>query len=528
MADKYPLANGNWSDAANWNDGTKPVAGDNVYADGKTVTVDEDATVASVRTTQRSGGTAGGGFTLAAGITLTADVIAGTTPCMTRNAAGADSYVVGNVTGGSSSYSYGVYNVSTGTVSITGDVSAGSTSTSLGIYNSSTGTISITGDVSGGSASNSYGVNNASTGTISITGNVSAGTSGGSHGVYSTTYGHIRLAGNQVCSVSGAAVGTQAVCVRKLAMSDGDNTTTAYAEAGDLLGTYSGETVSHYGLLVGPFGHPATADVRDGTVYGPSAELEGTLAVPAAGSVALGVPVDATEGTAVLTQAAVEAAAAAAIADAGLATEAKQDEIIADVAAINPGTGTGTNTIQFEITNGDGTLLENATVSLRLNDILKATGDTAATGRLSGTGLAVQATGTYELSVTCDGYNGHTADLVVTAGVNTLVEVELTALAITAPTDTGTATGRLDMHAKDTTTGAYQSIYVRQTTRRTATGHGDSKEWRELVSNALGVIEAPFWKSQSYEAKRGRDGTAVAFTVGTDDVFYLPSVLGEP
>jgi hypothetical protein len=104
----------------------------------------------------------------------------------------------------------------------------------------------------------------------------------------------------------------------------------------------------------------------------------------------------------------------------------------------------------------------------------------------------------------------------------------MTAIAITAPTDPGTATGRIDLHQKDTTTGKYVSIYVRQTTRRTGTGHGDSKEWRELVSNALGVIESPFWKGLSYEAKRGKDGTPVAFTVGTDDTFYLPSVLGEP
>jgi hypothetical protein len=84
------------------------------------------------------------------------------------------------------------------------------------------------------------------------------------------------------------------------------------------------------------------------------------------------------------------------------------------------------------------------------------------------------------------------------------------------------------MHKDDTTVDGYASIYVRQTTRRTATGHGDSKEWRELVSNALGVIEAPFWKGLTYEAKRGLDGTPVSFTVGTDSTFYLPSILGEP
>jgi hypothetical protein len=50
---------------------------------------------------------------------------------------------------------------------------------------------------------------------------------------------------------------------------------------------------------------PAVADVRTGTVYGPANELTGTCAVPPAGSVALGVPVDATTGTAALTQQAI-------------------------------------------------------------------------------------------------------------------------------------------------------------------------------------------------------------------------------
>jgi hypothetical protein len=55
-------------------------------------------------------------------------------------------------------------------------------------------------------------------------------------------------------------------------------------------------------------GNPAVNNVRSGTVYGPSSELTGTCAVPAAGSVALGVPVDNTTGTAVLTQANVRTA----------------------------------------------------------------------------------------------------------------------------------------------------------------------------------------------------------------------------
>jgi hypothetical protein len=55
-------------------------------------------------------------------------------------------------------------------------------------------------------------------------------------------------------------------------------------------------------------GNPAIANVRSGTVYGPASELTGTCAVPAAGSVALGVPVDNTTGTAAITAASIRSA----------------------------------------------------------------------------------------------------------------------------------------------------------------------------------------------------------------------------
>lgn len=71
MADKWPLANGVWSNAANWNSGTLPLVGDDVYADGKVVTIDQNVTVLTIRNRQRAGGTAGGGFILSGGVTVT-------------------------------------------------------------------------------------------------------------------------------------------------------------------------------------------------------------------------------------------------------------------------------------------------------------------------------------------------------------------------------------------------------------------------------------------------------------------------
>jgi hypothetical protein len=55
-------------------------------------------------------------------------------------------------------------------------------------------------------------------------------------------------------------------------------------------------------------GQPTPGNVRSGTVYGPEGVYTGTCAVPAANSVAFGVPVDNTTGTAVLTPESVRAA----------------------------------------------------------------------------------------------------------------------------------------------------------------------------------------------------------------------------
>jgi hypothetical protein len=59
-------------------------------------------------------------------------------------------------------------------------------------------------------------------------------------------------------------------------------------------------------------GQPTPGNVRSDTVYGPEGIYTGTLAVPPTNSVAFGVPVDNTTGTAYLTEETVTAAATAA------------------------------------------------------------------------------------------------------------------------------------------------------------------------------------------------------------------------
>ena len=189
MADRWAVASGNWSNPATWNGGTLPGAGDDVYADGLTVTVDISPTFATVRTQQRSGGTEGGGFTLTDGVVLPGDAIAGTTPCLTFSGT-ASATLAGSATGGSGVDDYGAYNVSIGTLTIGLNATGGSGSSCHGAFNNSTGTITIGGEAATG-GNDSRGAFNNSTGTITIGLNAISTTSG--IGAYNNSSGTLTI-----------------------------------------------------------------------------------------------------------------------------------------------------------------------------------------------------------------------------------------------------------------------------------------------------------------------------------------------
>lgn len=227
MPDKWPLANGNWSNAANWNGGTKPVAGDDVFADGRTVTIDEDITVASIRNTQRSGGTANGSFTLTTSRIINANIIAGngnSQSCVYINTTGISLTVNGNITAGSNSDAHGIYidnlatlnvngNIFGGTgfirpvgvfivrqtnVNVVGNVTAGSSSNAHAIQanGNNTSTITVTGNVTGGSGGSATGIRNEGNVTIIVNGNVNGGSGASGIGINNVTTGFVTVNGN--------------------------------------------------------------------------------------------------------------------------------------------------------------------------------------------------------------------------------------------------------------------------------------------------------------------------------------------
>lgn len=209
MAVRYAVANGNWSNPATWDGGTLPGNGDDVYTDGKTVTIDIDL-VGTYRPDRllarnRGGGTNGGTFNVTTTRQIgepgnpVAIVGSDTSTNGVINFSGVSQTtltIYGNVSGGSASTTYGVHNSSSGTVTINGNVSSGSNNSAYGVYNSSVGTININGNVSSGNNTSAYGVYNSWSGTININGNVSGGTNTTAYGVYNFSTGTVTINGD--------------------------------------------------------------------------------------------------------------------------------------------------------------------------------------------------------------------------------------------------------------------------------------------------------------------------------------------
>jgi hypothetical protein len=238
-----------------------------------------------------------------------------------NNSTGTVTVTASTVTGGSGLTSLGIENASTGTVTITSStVTGGSNATAIGIENGLTGTVTITSStVTGGSNATAYGVNNAGTGPVTITGDVTASTGAGilnaSTGTVTitgtltpttaafalqctnTTGANITLSGSIIYASNGFAPTN---CAKFLM-----NPTPALAKV--RFAKNGSTTYSDFFTADNSLGQAAITDVRFGTVYA-SGALTGVAYIPSASSVAFGVPVDATTGTATLTAANVRAA----------------------------------------------------------------------------------------------------------------------------------------------------------------------------------------------------------------------------
>lgn len=350
MAIRYAIANGDWSDPATWNTGTLPLETDEVRANGKTVTINGAYTVAtcSNRVESTPAVVAGGTFALANGAVLTCTatpgIIGGSSAGAVSCALGVGQTATVNavVRGGAATSTYGILRSGSGTLIINGAVGGGTATTAHGVVNSGAGEINITGALTiggtSGSALSTSGVGVA----ITITGAVSGGT--GTVSVISNTGAATLTVIGAVTAGMGVGISTSAGpttltvigALTASAMAPAVTSTVAtavvvvtgpFAAASNGMQALSAFAWRWHASAIDPcqldvptadlsavrplytantpdlFGYPLAADVRLDTVYGPLGEIIGRCAVPPPAAVGVGVPVENTVGTAVLTQA---------------------------------------------------------------------------------------------------------------------------------------------------------------------------------------------------------------------------------
>ena len=318
---------------------------DVLMANSFTIIVNVNTTVAEVRTDTTGGATVGGGVTLSEGVTLTGNIIFGTSGSGTYNGTFPNSATLaGNITANSGRFTHG----GTGVLNITGNLTGGTGSNAPAVYVTSNGILNVTGNVTGGSSASGYGIWNQGAGTINVTGNSTGGS--GSQGIYNQITGTCTINGQCIGGTgsSGAInVSTGTIrCTRVVGNAYGPGNTAGLTAqpgiANSVLGVIEIEQLEYGTFGMSPTSGtgirlkkantnvavfnfcdtagaktlidatqnaamPATTDVRSGVSYA-SGALTGSAFIPSPATVATGVPVDNTVGTAALSVSDVAAA----------------------------------------------------------------------------------------------------------------------------------------------------------------------------------------------------------------------------
>jgi hypothetical protein len=231
----------------------------------------------------------------------------------------------GIVTGGSTINNPVIRIDGTGIYSITGNSIGGSVIGAHAIQlNNAAATLSITGNVTGGSNATAYGFNNSLAANPVITGQCIGGVA--APGAFNTTTGSItatRAVGNgfgpgsvgltAAPGIANSALGVVTIEQLEyglLGQSPTSGTGIRLKKAGSNVAVFNYCDTAGAKTLIDATQNaamPAATDVRDGVSYA-SGALTGSAFIPSPSSVASGVPVDATTGTAILTGAAVATA----------------------------------------------------------------------------------------------------------------------------------------------------------------------------------------------------------------------------
>jgi hypothetical protein len=353
MPDIRATTSTDFSLSSTWVGGVVPGSGDVAFANGFTIPISDARTVQAISNASGTGITAGGSFSLVNGANLTctnaSGVVQGTAAgsCVTINlGVGQVATLTANQSTSPGAAQTPINISGTGTINLTGNYT-GAVGTSVTVASTFGGTLNIVGNLTGGSNTNCFGISVSGTtgAVINHTGIINGGTTGaGRHGmnIESTFAGTLVSTGGATASAVSSAFSNSSTSGSVTINGALTPTTTFPAIAAGVAGqgtrltgpflvasngvvavaalawrfptnappttfqvlTATGATRILYSADNLPGGgFPATTNVRSGTIYGPTSELTGTAAIPSAANVALGVAVDNTVGTAVLTQA---------------------------------------------------------------------------------------------------------------------------------------------------------------------------------------------------------------------------------
>lgn len=319
--------------------GTNSGAGGFSATAARTITANITSTVRTVLTMTHTTGTT----------TITGNLVGGSAAsCIAATSTGAGIVtIVGNITGGSNASAYGYHeNGASSVVNVTGNITGGANG--VGLFIAAGTSLTMTGNCTGGTTSGSHGLNvSAGTPVVSITGNAYGGTNlASAYGVTHAAASAVTITGSAVGGLGGFGAnnsGAGSLTVgRAIGNLYGPGGTHTNIFAG-IAGTNNGSSVNKvYAIEYGAYGQtptlgpalllestsvnvaqmrtanngafvtmihpsstgalPAIADVRNGTTYS-GGMLTGTAYIPGATSVAAGVNVDHTVGTAVITTA---------------------------------------------------------------------------------------------------------------------------------------------------------------------------------------------------------------------------------
>jgi len=211
MAERYATQSGLW-EAATFDGGTLPGAGDTVHANGYTVTVDQSFSVSAISTRPGSVAVAGGGFAFSVpNLTVSCDVYAGTMTCANYSASTGTMVLTGNIYASNTTTAIGGLSHSgNGNLILTGNQYGGSVNSCNGLQITGAGTGTVYGHQYGGTSSSCFGLRQAGSGLYTIHGNQYGGPASLSYGLVGTT-GSLLIYGNSFGGDSAAGISLTSV-----------------------------------------------------------------------------------------------------------------------------------------------------------------------------------------------------------------------------------------------------------------------------------------------------------------------------